>query len=185
MYEDITTPEELLEWMKYINYGYLGKTKLHHTDEPDFDEVWYEEYILQEPQKLIETKLGNCWDQTELERWWFENHNYEIKTFYEMINLPYENDYPTHSFLVYKDKDNSWNWFENSDFENRGIHKFSDLTSLVDYQISKYKELLNTKNIKEDELKSLILKEFDKPHSNISAKEYIDHVLSGKDYKEV
>ena len=81
--------------------------------------------------------------------------------------------------------DNGWNWFENSDYENRGIHKFSDLTLLVDYQISKYKELLNTKNIKEDELKSLILKEFDKPHSNISAKEYIDHVLSGKEYKEV
>ena len=182
MYEGITNPEELLEWMKYINYGYQGKSKLHHTDDLDFDEVWYDEYILQEPQELIETKLGNCWDQTELERDWFRKHNYEVKTFYEMINLEYENDYPTHSFLVFKDNDNTWNWFENSDFENRGIHKFSDLKSLMDYQISKYKELLTTKNIKEEELNKLTIKEFDKPYYNITAEEYINHVLSGQDF---
>ena len=123
--------------------------------------------------------------QTELERDWFRKHNYEAKTFYEMINLEYENNYPTHSFLVFKDNDNTWNWFENSDFENRGIHKFGDLKSLMDYQISKYKELLATKNIKEEELKFLTVKEFDKPYYNITAEEYINHVLNSNDYKGV
>ena len=81
-YEEIKTPEELLGWMSQINYGYQGKTKLHYWDEEDFNEVWFDEYILEEPNDLIKTKVGNCWDQTEFEREWFIKNNYKTKTIY-------------------------------------------------------------------------------------------------------
>lgn len=182
-YEDIKTPEELLDWMQDITYGYLGKTKLHTYDEEDFNDTWYNEYLLEEPSELIKAKIGNCWDQTELERYWFENNNYKVKTIYEMINLPYENPYPTHSFLIYQDKDSSWNWFENSDFNNRGIHKKKTEKELIEYQLSKYKELLKTFNITEEELKNITIKEFQKPATHSNAEKYIEHVLNSQDYK--
>lgn len=182
-YEEIKTPEQLLEWMSQINYGYQGKTRLHKFDEPDFDEVWFEEYLLEKPAELIKTKTGNCWDQTELERDWFERHNYKLKTIYEMVNLPYENPYPTHSFLIYQDKDNTWNWFENSDYENRGIHKFQSLDELLDYQLTIYKESLVTFNITAEELEKIVIKEYQKPKSHSTAAEYIEHVLTSKDFK--
>lgn len=182
-YEEIKTPEELLEWMKNITYGYQGKTKLHTYDEKDFNEVWFEEYILEEPLELIKTKIGNCWDQTELERYWFETHNYKVKTIYEMVNLPYENPYPTHSFLIYQDKDNNWNWFENSDFNNRGIHTKKTEKELIEYQLNKYKNYLKEFNITDEEMKNIIIKKFTKPNIHSTAEEYINHVLNSKDYK--
>lgn len=182
-YEDIKTPEELLGWMSQINYGYQGKTKLHYWDEEDFNEVWFDEYILEEPNDLIKTKVGNCWDQTEFEREWFIKNNYKIKTIYEMVNLPYENPYPTHSFLIYQDKDGSWNWFENSDYDNRGIHKKKTLSELMDYQLARYITFLHTFNIKDEELNNIVIKEYEKPKLHCSAEEYIDHVLNSKDYK--
>ena len=141
-YEEIKTPEELLEWMQDITYGYQGKTKFYKYDDENFNEVWFDEYILEEPTELIKTKIGNCWDQTELERYWFTTHNYKVKTIYEMVNLQYENPYPTHSFLIYQDQNNNWNWFENSDFNNRGIHTKKTEQELINYQLTKYKEFL-------------------------------------------
>ena len=46
--------------------------------------------------------IGNCFDQTELERDWFTKNNYYVETYFEMVNLDYKNAYPTHSFLIYK-----------------------------------------------------------------------------------
>ena len=182
-YEDITTPQELLEWMSNITYGYQGKTKLYKYDDENFDEDWFDEYVLEEPTSLIKTKVGNCWDQTELERYWFTSHNYKVKTIYEMVNLPYENPYPTHSFLIYQDENNNWNWFENSDFNNRGIHTKQTEKELIEYQLTKYKNFLQTFNISSLELEKIVIKEFEKPKANCSAEEYINHVLNSKDYK--
>lgn len=182
-YEEISTPEELLEWMKNITYGYLGKNKLHTYQEQDFNDVWYDEYMLSTPQEVIENKIGNCWDQTELERIWFIKHNYKVKTIYVMVNLPYENIYPTHSYLIYQDKDNSWNWFENSDFNNRGIYKKTTLEEIILFQLTKYKEFLKTFNIKDEELEKIIIKVYEKPDYHITAEEYIKHVINSKDYK--
>ena len=182
-YEEISTPEELLEWMKNITYGYLGKNKLHTYQEQDFNDVWYDEYMLSTPQEVIENKIGNCWDQTELERNWFVKHNYKVKTIYVMVNLPYENIYPTHSYLIYQDKDNSWNWFENSDFNNRGIHMKTTEEEIILFQLTKYKEFLKEFDIKDEELEKIIIKVYEKPDYHITAEEYINHVINSKDYK--
>jgi len=177
----INTPEELLEFMSTnINYGYLGKNnKIYYYGDEDFDKDWYSEYILESKDEILRTGIGNCWDQTELERSWFLENNYEIKTVYVMVNLDYENNYPTHSFLTYKNKDNNgWNWFENSDFDNRGIHRFQSFNELIKYRLDKYKSLLKRFNVSEEELSNITMKVFSQPNSNCSVKEYIDFVIS-------
>ena len=161
--KDIKTPEQLLDFMANINYNDLGKD-------------WYQKYKLKSKEELLDTLSGNCLDQVELERDWFISNGYEIKTFFEIVLLNYENDYPTHAFLVYKDN-NKWCWFENSDSNNRGIHKFNTLDELLNYQYNKYLEYLKTFNIKEKEIEKIIVKEFNKPKDNISAEEYLNHVL--------
>ena len=176
-YYNIKTPLELSNFMdKYIDYGYMGKDgKIHNYNDSDFNEVWHDEYILENTEDLLKTKVGNCYDQVEFERDWFISHGYIVKSFYEIVNVDYENDYPTHSFIVFYD--NKWNWFENSDFNNRGIHSFDSLEELLIYQKNKYLELLDTYNIKNEEKEKIILKEFKKPKEHINAKEYIDFVL--------
>lgn len=179
--DDIKTPEELLNFMSNkINYGYLGKNgRVYHSDDSDFDKDWYEEYILESKDDILKNLYGNCWDQVELERYWFLKNGYEIKTIYEMVKLDYDNIYPTHSFLVYKDND-YWCWFENADFNNRGIHKFNTLDELLNYQYKKYVDYLKTFGIKNDEIKKIIVTEFDKPKEHISACEYLKYVIDSR-----
>lgn len=179
-YNKISTPDELLVFMsKYINYGYLGKNKkIYHFDDVDFDNDWYLEYILETKDDILSTLFGNCFDQTELERDWFFSHGYCYKTIYIMADLVDSSDCPCHSFLVYKNNnDNGWNWFENSDFNNRGIHKFDNLDDLLSYQKDNYINFLKTLDICESKIKNIIRKEFSKPKDNISACEYLEWVV--------
>ena len=134
---------------------------------------------MQSPKDLLKTLYGNCFDQVEFERDWFLKNGYEIKTIFEMVNLEYENNYPTHAFLVYREN-NYWYWFENTDFNNRGIHKFNTLEELLNYQYNKYIELLKTFNIKDSEIEKIVLTEFDKPKEHLFAEEYLEHVINAK-----
>ena len=178
---NIKTPEELLSFMsKNINYGYLGKNKrVYHYDDPNFNSDWYGQYILESSDELLNNLYGNCWDQVEFERDWFTRNGYKIETIYKMADLEYDNNYPTHSFLIYRDND-EWCWFENADYNNRGIHKFNSYDELLRYQHIKYIDFLKTFNIKEDEINKIITTSFDKPKKHCSAEEYLNHVIDSK-----
>lgn len=54
-----------------------------------------------------------------------------------MVLLDYDNNYPTYSFLVFKDN-TKWYWFENSDFN---ISRFMNLIQFLVYLV------INTKCI--------------------------------------
>ena len=172
----INTPQELLKFMDDIEYAWMDKKGNFHTEiVPEM----YTKYSLMSPEEVLKYKKGVCTDQSEFERDWFLKNEYEIKTIYEMVKLDYDNVYPSHSFLVYKDND-YWCWFENSDFNNRGIHKFNTLDELLNYQYKKYVEFLNTFNITNDELEKIIVTEYDKPEEHVTAEEYLNHVIDSK-----
>lgn len=74
IFDRIDSPYELLNFMsKNINYGYLGKSvRVYHYDDIDFNDNWFDDYILESKEDILNTLYGNCWDQVELERYWFE-----------------------------------------------------------------------------------------------------------------
>lgn len=181
-YQSIKTPTELLEFMSNIEYGYLTKSgKIYTINDADYQKSWYDNYILQDKSTILKTGVGNCFDQVELERAWFEDNNYQIKTIYEMVSLNYDNNYPTHTFLVYKDN-NKWFWFENSFSKLRGIHKFDTLEELMSYQKDKYLELLEEYQITDIEHKNIIITCYNKPTPNISALEYIEYAVESSSF---
>ena len=180
--DDIKKPEELLKFMSNnINYGYLGKNgRVYHYDDVDFNSDWFGQYILESKDELLTNLYGNCWDQVEFERDWFLKNGYNINTFFEMVMVDYDNEYPTHSFLAYKDKNDDWCWFENADFNNRGIHRFNSYDELLNYQYKKYLELLKTFNILDEEINKIITTKFEKPNEHISAEQYLNYVIDSK-----
>ncbi len=178
MLDDIKTPKELLDYLSnHVNYGYYTKQgKVHLLGEEDFNDEWEDNYILSSPEDVIKNRAGTCWDLVELEREWFTRNGYEVKSFYEMVIVPYENDYETHSFLAYKDKDN-WYYFEFSDFENRGIYKFDTLEDLLINVHNRYLDNLKKYNLNDKEKECIVLNEYKKPKEHCSSKEYIDNAL--------
>ena len=183
-YESVNTPSELLEFMnEKISYGYIGKNKKKYLfNDNNFNSDWFDNYILESPREVLSNKVGNCYDQVELERNWFIKHNYEIKTFYIMVEVNYVNNYPTHVFLVFKEN-NGWNLFESADYINRGIFKFGSINELIDNQFKKQIQLIKSIDSNFNCLDKIHVYEYNKPKYNINAKEFIDYCINAKRVK--
>lgn len=186
MYEELQTPEELFQFMQdYIRYG-IHVNGITYTDSrtKEFQENFLKYWHLSSPRDLLVNRHGQCWDQVELERDWFTKNGYEFKTLFIWFLFDYENNYTTHTYLVYKDKeDGTWNYFENADFNNNGIHKFPEFREAVNFQKEKHIEFnKNCGNKIDDEIIShLHIYEYDKPVYGINFENFIDHILESKD----
>ena len=110
----LSTPDDLLNWMKQIKYGWVDKNLKKYYN---FDK-WYDKVMIQLPQDLFKTKIGTCYEQTLFEYYIFKHYfgQYPCK----MIHIQ-QFYVSNHSFLIYK-KDNKWYYFENSFNRIRGIH---------------------------------------------------------------
>lgn len=66
-----------------LRYGFVDENlKLYGSwNMQEFQECSKTKWHLSSPERLIKVKYGNCFDQVELERVWFKNHNYNFKTF--------------------------------------------------------------------------------------------------------
>lgn len=134
--EDVRSPEELLQFLNQkIKYGFVKKSNgqiLEDQNSKEWRDVWLKEYYLQRPEELLKNKYGVCWDFVELERDWFSKKGYEYRTFYMAVIKKGGSNLPTHTFLVYKDKNNNkWYWFEYSWSAYRGIHEYGDIGVLL------------------------------------------------------
>ena len=111
--------------MKEITYGWVDVNGNKHID---VDETYATLYRLQAPEYLLISKCGVCWDQVELDRYYFSLSNYEFKTY---IIVYFKDDtYPSHTFLIYQDN-NYYYWFEHSWNKYKGIHKYKTKEELL------------------------------------------------------
>ena len=69
--------EEIMSLMEDINYGWVDKNGLIHNE---VDDNFASLYMLQSPKEILNSKVGVCWDQVELERYYFKNTRLNIKT---------------------------------------------------------------------------------------------------------
>ena len=106
--------------MQNIKYGHLDQNAQITND--------YSNYLLSSPQETIKTGIGICWDQVELERYYFQNTGYPVHTY---IFIYYNNkDCPTHSFLTYE-KNGKYYWLEHAYEKYQGIHCYDTLKELL------------------------------------------------------
>lgn len=176
-FKKINTPQQLLEYMKNnVKYGFVDK-----NNNPYFTfEEWNKKCVVQTGENVWKTNIGTCWDQVEMERVWFENHNFNFKTYFFWFNT--EKDLPTHTILVYKENDKYF-WFENA-FENqRGIHQFNSLTNLLKNVKQKLCEF-SSNVLTKDDLKTLTGYEYPKINKKMSVEEYINFVTANPIKKE-
>ena len=179
----IQTPDELLKYMNQnIAYGFVGKNGKKYTDmfSEEWDD-WYSQCFVQNGEEVLKSKTGTCWDQVELERLWFERNGYTIHTFFMWFEVNKENNYPTHTFLIYE-SNNKYYWFENAFESERGIHEFNSLDEAI--KCVKSKQIKYTKNnfpnSSTDDMESLVVYEYFKPANHIGVDEYLNHVTSTK-----
>lgn len=162
---------EIMNLMNNIEYGWLDKDNNIHNI---VDDTFSSNYRLQCPKEVMKSKFGVCWDQVELERYYFEKNDFNIKTYFL---VHYDNDNcPTHTFLTYE-KNSKYYWFEHAWEMFRGIHEYNSLKDLLlDIRDKFIKYELNNKYIEEN----LVLHEYKKPKYHLSVQEFYNHCDYGK-----
>ena len=176
-YEKIKTPSDLVNFMDNIMYGFVGKNGKKYTQQDkEWGQDWYSQCVVQPGEDLLRTRCGTCWDQVELERDWFEKHNYEFKTIFIWFGIPEPSNYPTHTFLAFKDN-NKWFWFEHSFAAYRGIFEFNSLKELIEHvKLKQLEYAIESGVAKKEDIKMLKSYEYTKPKANLGVDEYIKHV---------
>ena len=160
---------EIMDLMKDIEYGWVDEQNNKYMK---VDDSFKDKYILQSPKDILKSKVGVCWDQVELERYFFKNYVPSVKTFFIVYD---DNDKcPTHTFLIFE-KNNKFYWFEHSWEIFRGIHEYSSLNQL----------LLDIKNkfvsieLRGDyEKTNLYIYEYSKPNYHIGTQAFFNHCSS-------
>ena len=165
---DIETPEELLDYLCLnMIYGYVDENGNKHYDLRDIKNTYKTGNI----NKSLETLMGTCLENTNLEKYWFTNHGYKN---YTLVWRKYENDdnYKMHSFLIYQDKKTlKWNYFEYTKINKAGIYEFNSLEDAILYYIHEYSD--KRELIVMNELTSgLTFKEFNEDLNNMIPCEY-------------
>lgn len=181
-YEEVKTPQQLLQFMDCIDYGYTSQDGVKYTykDKDKLEKEFYSKYNVSTYKDVLRNKLGVCWDQTELEKNWFLNNEYNCKTYFMWFELSRPNKAATHSFLVYE-KDNKYYWFEHSWDLYKGIHEYKSLESLLKYIARKHalSEIIK-KTINQEEVNTLRIYNYDKVPYGKNASSYLKSVTSGK-----
>lgn len=161
---------EVMNMMNEIEYGWIDRNN-HKYD--ILDESFSANYILQSPQEVIKNKIGVCWDQVELERYYFKGNDWNIRTYF-LVHYG-ESKCPTHTFLTFE-KNKKIYWFEHSWERFRGIHEYKSLKELLfDIRDKFIKYELNNDYV----LENLVLHEYRKPNYHISVQGFYNHCEHG------
>lgn len=148
---------------------------------------------LSSPEKLARNQVGNCWDQTELQREWFEKHDYEVRTY--LLYYYIRDDFcPSHSILVFRGGAR-WYWFEPMFARNRkdsvddwtsveyaGIHEYESERELL----ADFRRVFALNGQKTGRLPKILeekrwaLYEYTKPKYGISDAEFYEHCREGR-----
>lgn len=162
---------KIMNLMNDINYGWIDSNNQKHFA---VDETFSDIYKLQSPKEVINNKVGVCWDQVELERYYFKETAYNIKTYFL---VHYDNDKcPTHTFLVYE-KNNKYYWFEHAWQKYQGIHEYSDIKELL---IDVRNKFITTELNNQYNEMNLVLREYEIPEPGLNVQEFYKHCEQGK-----
>lgn len=178
-FKDIKNPEELLEFMsENITYGYVDEDG-NKYDDSDVDN-WYKKCYVQTGEDVLKTLVGTCWDQVELERLWFKNHNYKIKTIFIRFELDKDNDLPTHTFLIYEGN-NKYYYFENAFYEERGILVFNSIKDIIEHVKNiQFNYSYKYYNAPKEYRDKIVSYEYDELTKKLDIDSYLKHVTKNK-----
>ena len=177
-FKDIKTPEELMKWLdENFEYGVIDNKGKKIQNGEEFQKACNKYWKVRPVLEIIRSKVGHCYDQTELERYWFTKNGYKIKTFW--VATYHKNSYTMcHAYLAYLNN-NKWYYFEHSDGYNRGSYEFDKLQDLIEFQA---KLMIKSSKAEQPNLKlSVCTNCFKKPKCHISMKEYREFVTSSKE----
>lgn len=186
-YDKVSNPVELMSFMdKNISYGIYGVDNREYTNwendiNSEFQQATMTKYALCDKERMLKYGLGVCFDQVEFERFWFSEHNYNFKTFFIWFCFQKNNNYCSHTYLVYEDN-NKYYYFEHADGNNKGIREFDSYEDAIKYQMDKHIEFHKNMGLPMDDsvMNRIQVFEYEHPKYGCSMDDFYDSILGSK-----
>lgn len=155
--------------LEEIKLGYRDKNgNLFSGFKTDFKESFY----LQNPKQLLESKIGCCFDQVELERELVTKLDVECRSCFMIY--PDDNVDYAHAFLIYKDS-KKYYWLENAWVKYKGVHVYDTKEELFLDVIQKF-----TATINDSDAKKIKMYMYDKPRFGINYVKLLSHFINSR-----
>ncbi len=169
--EQINNVMDLMNLLDSIEYGWMDIDKNTYINT---EKGFKKKYVLSKPEEIIESKVGTCYDQVELERSAFKNLGLKFNTYF-MVYYDAKKLY-THTFLVYEEQEKFY-WFEHAWEPNKGIHEYLSLYDLLKDVKDKFQKFNKLRNMDED---YLCIYKYKKPKAHIGLKDFYKHCENGE-----
>lgn len=157
------------EKLENIKLGYRDKDGNFYSGfRYDFKELFY----LQSPKQLLESCVGSCFDQVELEREIITKLDVDCRTYF--IMYPNDDIDYAHTFLIYKDG-KKYFWLENAWFLYKGVHVYDSKDELFDDVLNKFVD-----TIPDADIRKVKMYMYDKPRFGINYAKLLSHYINSK-----
>ena len=162
--------KEIDSTINTVEYGWIDESGGRHTDLANFSD----EYRLQSPKQLQESRLGVCWDQVELARKLFSDAGIATRTFFI---VHYDDDKcPTHTFILFE-HDGKTYWHEHAWEIMRGLHEFDTFKQAI----STIRDAFIEKMLHgEYDPQNLVIYEYGTPPAGLSCLGFYKHCEKGE-----
>lgn len=164
--------EILNDKMSDISLGYRDKNGSFYSG---FNSKFRENYYLQNPKQLLESKLGLCFDQVELARELASKVDAATRTYF--ILYPDDDMDYSHAIFVYKDKKRYY-WYENSWIKYKGLHIYDSKDELLEDVLGKFVNTIPNGNMKKVKMYA-----YDKPRFGSNYIRFMSFCISNRNIK--
>lgn len=160
------------EKISNIRLGYRDKDgNLYSGFKWNFKDVFY----FQSPKQLLDSKIGTCFEQVELERDIISKLGVDLRTYF--IHYPSDTYDIAHAFLIYKDA-KKYYWLENAWLKYKGLHIYTTKEELFNDVLNKF-----VATIPNGEFKKVKLYLYERPRFGINYIKYLSHCINGRSMK--
>ena len=164
--------DDILNKVKEIDYGWIDSNKIvHHNAKKNF---FLENYKLQTIEETLKYKVGTCWEQVELTRYYAKQNNLDISTYIIIYNDP--NKIARHSIAVCY-LNNKYYYLENS-WRNQGKDlEFSSVQEILKTVVNQFPRMYK---INEFDTKKIEIYKYNEPTPGISFEEFTNYCRKGE-----
>lgn len=164
--------DKILNKINEIDYGWVDQNKIiHHSSKRQF---FIENYHLEDIEDILKYKVGTCFDQVELTRYYFKLENIDIKTYIIIYND--DTKIASHTIAVLE-SNNKFYYLENTWKNQNNNIEYNTLEELLNSIIKTYPRVYKINNFDKSKIE---IYQYEKPPLNLSYQEFTNYCRNSK-----
>lgn len=161
---------ELNKCLSRIKYGWHDKD--NNTYEKLDKSEFQKKYKMPSLNQIKKNDHAICWELCELERDYFKKTKYPFQTIFVVLNMG--KNKAGHSFLVFKNENNKYVWFESSWSDMKGLREYESPVQLFNDIKDNFYKFIKTKDYDKNKIEFYAYK---KPLKRLNCKEFYFNAL--------